>query len=232
MSSSSTRADRDADGSGDAHGNADRRGDRGGDRSDDGGTRRRVLDAAMDLFGRQGYRATTIAQIEQAAGLAPGAGGLYRHFPSKRALLEAGLRRQFDAGHELARHLDPGAVPEDDPVGTLVAVARAGLRRLEEERDVNRVLVRDLADFPDLLAEVRDRELRRVHSALVAWLRTSPAASSSPMDADIEALAAVLMGAVSHFWIMRDVFGGEHPLGVDEERYLGALAALAARPAH
>src|SRR4051794_17618171 len=140
------------------------------DRRDDGGTRRRVLDAAMDLFGRQGYRATTIAQIEQAAGLAPGAGGLYRHFPSKRALLEAGLRRQFDAGQELAELLDPAAVPTD-AVGALVAVARAGLRRLEQERDLNRVLVRDLADFPDLLAEVRDRELRRVHRALVAWLR-------------------------------------------------------------
>jgi hypothetical protein len=39
------------------------------------------------------------------------------------------------------------------------------------------------------------------------------------------------MGAVSHFWILCDVFGGEHPLGVDEERYLAALAALATRPA-
>ena len=39
------------------------------------------------------------------------------------------------------------------------------------------------------------------------------------------------MGAVSHFWMMRDVFGGEHPLGVGEERYLLALAALAVRPA-
>jgi AcrR family transcriptional regulator len=200
-----------------------------------------VLDAAMDLFGRQGYRATTIAQIEQAAGLAPGAGGLYRHFPSKRALLEAGLHRQFEAGHELADLLDPRqvdptqldhpAVSDVDDVAPLLAVARAGLRRLEQERDLNRVLVRDLADFPDLLAEVRDRELRRVHAALVAWLRTSPAASSELMDADVDALAAVLMGAVSHYWIMRDVFGGEHPLGVDEERYLGALAALAARPA-
>jgi AcrR family transcriptional regulator len=226
MSSSSARADR----------SADRRA--GG--SDEGGTRRRVLDAAMDLFGRQGYHPTTIAQIEQAAGLAPGAGGLYRHFPSKRALLEAGLRRQFDAGHELADVLDPtpfdptpsdptalpGTDPAADPAAALVAVARAGLRRLEQERDLNRVLVRDLADFPDLLAEVRDRELRRVHGALVAWLRTSPTAA----DVDLDALAAVLMGAVSHFWIMRDVFGGEHPLGVDEERYLGALAALAARP--
>ena len=195
-----------------------------------------MLDSAMDLFGRQGYRATTIAQIEQAAGLAPGAGGLYRHFPSKRALLEAGLRRQFDAGRELAELLDPvHADPTADPTAerdgdrarALVAVARAGLRRLEQERDLNRVLVRDLADFPDLLAEVRDRELRRVHGALAGWLRSSPGGA----DVDTDALAAVLMGAVSHFWIMRDVFGGEHPLAVDEERYLGALAALAARPA-
>jgi AcrR family transcriptional regulator len=247
MSSSSTRADGTADGNsvGTAEGNPDGTGggrrDRGGSggsaqRSDDGGTRRRVLDAAMDLFGRQGYRATTIAQIEQAAGLAPGAGGLYRHFPSKRALLEAGLRRQFDAGHELAElldpsQLDPAALSRGDAVAPLVAVARAGLRRLEQERDLNRVLVRDLADFPDLLAEVRDRELRRVHGALVAWLRTSPAVLRGETDSDIDALAAVLMGAVSHFWIMRDVFGGEHPLGIDEERYLTTLAALAARSA-
>jgi hypothetical protein len=31
-------------------------------------------------------------------------------------------------------------------------VARAGLARLEQERDVNRLLLRDLASFPDLLA--------------------------------------------------------------------------------
>jgi AcrR family transcriptional regulator len=183
-----------------------------------------VLDAAMDLFGRQGYRATTIAQIEAAAGLAPGAGGLYRHFRSKRELLEAGLRRQFAAGRELAGLLDPAAVPPGDGAAAFLAVARAGLRRLEQERDLNRVLLRDLAAFPDLLAEVREEELRRVHAGLVAWL-----GHLGTVDGDPEALAAVLMGAVSHYWIMTDVFGGDHPLGVGEDRYLAALAALAAR---
>lgn len=57
------------------------------------GGRDRILHAAMDLFGRQGFRATTIAEIEEAAGLSPGAGGIYRHFASQRALLEAGLRQ-------------------------------------------------------------------------------------------------------------------------------------------
>ena len=139
------------------------RGDRPGGTA---ATRERVLDAAMDLFGRQGYRATTIAQIEAAAGLAPGAGGLYRHFRSKRELLEAGLRRQFATGRELDGRLDPAGVPQGAGPAAFLAVARAGLRRLEQERDLNRVLLRDLAAFPDLLSEVRDHELRRVHHRL------------------------------------------------------------------
>jgi AcrR family transcriptional regulator len=50
-------------------------------------TRQRIIDEAMRLFGEQGYAATTIAQIEAAAGLSPGSGSLYRLFPSKQALL-------------------------------------------------------------------------------------------------------------------------------------------------
>jgi AcrR family transcriptional regulator len=182
----------------------------------------------MDLFGRQGYRATTIAQIEEAAGLRPGSGGLYRHFASKKALLEAGLRRQFEAGRNLLAMLDPSELSRASVSETLLAVARAGLRRLEEERDLNRLLLRDLAVFPELLAEVRDRELRRVHEALTGWLGRL---YGDRPDVDVEALAAVLMGAVSHFWVLTDVFGGRHPLGIDDERYLGTLVSLAARAA-
>jgi AcrR family transcriptional regulator len=59
-------------------------------------TRERLVTEAMRLFGEQGYRATSVAQIEAAAGLAPGSGALYHHFKSKQALLEAGIDRQLD----------------------------------------------------------------------------------------------------------------------------------------
>jgi hypothetical protein len=36
----------------------------------------------------------------------------------------------------------------------------------------------------------------------------------------------VLIGAVSHYRLLCDVFG-EHPAGIDEDRYLTALAELA-----
>jgi AcrR family transcriptional regulator len=59
-------------------------------------TRERLLTAAMQLFSEQGYKETSVAQIEGAAGLAAGAGALYHHFKSKDAVLEAGIDRQLD----------------------------------------------------------------------------------------------------------------------------------------
>lgn len=59
-------------------------------------TRQRLIDGAMRLFSDQGYEATSVSQIESAAGLAPGSGALYHHFKSKEALLEAGIGRQLD----------------------------------------------------------------------------------------------------------------------------------------
>ena len=58
-------------------------------------TRERIVDEAMRLFSEHGYAATSIAKIEAAAGLTPGAGGIYHHFASKEAVLAAGIERQL-----------------------------------------------------------------------------------------------------------------------------------------
>jgi AcrR family transcriptional regulator len=50
-------------------------------------TRRAILAAAGDLFGVQGYAATSIDQIAAVAGVAKGA--VYHHFVSKERLFEA-----------------------------------------------------------------------------------------------------------------------------------------------
>jgi AcrR family transcriptional regulator len=59
-------------------------------------TRERLVTEAMRLFGTKGYEATSVSQIEAAAGLAAGSGALYNHFESKKALLHAGIDRQLD----------------------------------------------------------------------------------------------------------------------------------------
>ena len=186
-------------------------------------TRDRIVDQAMRLFGERGYSATSVAEIETATGLVGGGGGLYRHFRSKRAVLEAGVRRQIASNGDLLARLRAAFVPGEPLLDRLRRLGHAGIARLDRERDLNRLLVRDLRHFPDLLEVTARDELRPVHDALAGWLATAPGAS----DVDAPAVAAVLAGATAHYWLLRDVFG-EHPSGVSVERYVDALARLAA----
>ena len=49
-------------------------------------SRRLVLDAALNLFSHGGYRATTMREIAEAAGVSTG--NVYHHFPDKQAIFE------------------------------------------------------------------------------------------------------------------------------------------------
>jgi len=183
-------------------------------------TRERIVDEAMRLFGEQGYAATSVADIEAAAGLSSGSGGLYRHFASKKALLEAGVRGQIEVNPSLLDQL--ASAPTDQPlVVELTALGHAGIRRLVAEQDLNRLVVRDLRHFPDLLAQAADGDLRPVLNGLARWL----AQRDQTGELDAAALAAVVAGATTSFWLLSDVFG-EHPSGVSEERYVAALVRL------
>ncbi|MFE5807723.1 TetR/AcrR family transcriptional regulator [Streptomyces sp. NPDC056491] len=186
-------------------------------------SRTRVVEEAMRLFGEQGYVKTTIAEIERAAGLSPGSGALYRHFRSKEELLAEGVRSKVAENAGLLVLLgDMQAVAALPLRERLATLARAGLRRLDEERDLNRIVVRDLAAFPELREEVREGEMRRIHAAVAQWLRMQ----AGPAERDWDALAVVLVGALSHFWLLRDVFD-THPSGLDEDRLVAAFVDLA-----
>jgi AcrR family transcriptional regulator len=185
-------------------------------------TRDRIVTEGMRLFAERGYAATSVAEIEKAAGLSPGSGGLYKHFRTKEAVLEAGVRERIAAADDLAPLLE-GLGPELEPRDVLRAIARAGFRRLDGEHDLNRLLLRDLSAFPRLLAVFRDDELRRLHALLTEALRRI-----APRHPDPEALAAIAVSAVSHHWTLADVYGGTHPLGIDRDRFADALADLIA----
>jgi AcrR family transcriptional regulator len=186
-------------------------------------TRQRVMTEAMRLFGEQGYSATSVAQIEAAAGLKSGSGGLYRHFASKKKLLEAGLREQLASKQELMEFVEnPSQLSQLPLRERLLAVARAGLARLQAERDLNRIMLRDLRFYPELAELVRTEEIEGIQTALSGWLKGQ--IDPAP-NLDWDALSAVLMNGVSHYWVLRDALGS-HPSGIDESRYLGTLVDL------
>jgi AcrR family transcriptional regulator len=189
-------------------------------------TRQRLVAAAIQLFGERGYAATSVADIELASGLKPGSGGLYRHFVSKRELLELGVREQVESGRTLLSFLgDPERLSQLPLRERLMIVANAALARLDDERDLNRIILRDLTDFPELTEFVRVNELRNVQAVFEGWLKAQIEVPATKID--WSALAAVLMGAVSHYWVLRDALGS-HPSGLSPERYLATVVDLAA----
>lgn len=189
-----------------------------------GSTRERLIAESMRLFGIQGYSGTTVSEIEAAAGLSGGSGSLYRHFPSKEALLSAGIREQIASGKELLSRIQEAGAAADAPLrARLTAIAVAGLRRLEQEQDFNRILIKDLSLFPELLEIARTEEIARIHLAIADWLRSH--ASTGSECKDWAAMATVIIGSISHYWLLRDIFG-THPADVDEERYITALVDM------
>jgi AcrR family transcriptional regulator len=124
-------------------------------------TRDRLVTEAMRLFGEQGYQATSIIQIEAAAGLAPGSGALYHHFKSKEALLEAGIDRQLDrrrAMHDI-RTLFAGL---GDLRIELTMLGRYVLTVLDEETQLLQIAARTPPD--------RSPRLNNAYAALIGGL--------------------------------------------------------------
>lgn len=75
-------------------------------------TRTHIKEAAQELFSREGYDATGVAEICKAAGVSKGA--FYHHFPSKQAVFLEILNdwmARLDAGFNLTR-LEKRSVPD------------------------------------------------------------------------------------------------------------------------
>ena len=71
--------------------------------------RERILAAAEEVFGAHGAAGST-EEIARRAGV--GNATVFRHFPTKEALIEAALLRHFDQLTQQARALASGADPE------------------------------------------------------------------------------------------------------------------------
>ena len=90
-------------------------------RSDARANRDRILAAAQEVFGAGGAGAST-EEVARLAGV--GAGTVFRHFPTKRDLLEATVLRLFD---HLAQEAGAAGATLDGVVRTLVSTGATKL---------------------------------------------------------------------------------------------------------
>jgi TetR/AcrR family transcriptional repressor of nem operon len=90
-------------------------------------TRARILEAAQKLFWKQGYTATGIAQILEAANAR--SGSLYYYFPTKEDLLGAVLERYKDMLEPMV--VEPVFEHLEDPIERIFGILDGYRRQLE-----------------------------------------------------------------------------------------------------
>jgi AcrR family transcriptional regulator len=137
-------------------------------------TRLRVIEAAKDLLIKQGYPATTLESVADAAEVPLPT--LYRLFGSKRALLNAVLETSFVGDDEPVAFADRPAViaalSEPDPsrlLGAFAAIARDFMDRASGILHVLATAAQVDAEAADLLADIR-RQRHAGQSRIVAAL--------------------------------------------------------------
>jgi AcrR family transcriptional regulator len=186
-------------------------------------TRERLLEAALELFAERGFAATTVGDIEAAAGLSPRAGGLYKHFAGKEAVLRAALER-FVADTEAAEEHVLVPLELGDLRAELTLMATATIRHLRSQRLFMRIAFQERPRFPDLIGEMYQRGVGPVYPTATAWLDRQVAAGVLP-PCDTAALAVALLIPFVGYRVEQNLFG-VFPGGVDEERFAAAWVDL------
>lgn len=188
------------------------------------GARDRFVAEAARLFAARGYAATSVADIQIACGLTPGSGALYKHFATKRDLLEAVIATHVTtmqkASASFAQQLP------DDLVEALHTTVRAVWDAMRRDSQVLRVTFRDLDAFPDLLDVVWHEVRVNVYDEFACWLHRLNDEGVIRVE-DPAATAAVLLSSLTYHPILFSLIG-HHPGDVDAKRFEQAWVRLAA----
>lgn len=161
--------------------------------------RQRVLDAALDIFTRDGYGDTLVDEIARRSDTSKG--GVYFHFPSKQALFIALLD---EAGKLLIGRVERAIAAESDPIARGTAALRAVLQTFGSHRALARLLLVEalgaghqfnlkMAELHERFADLITQQIREaVAQGLVP-----------PLDADLVGVA--WFGAVNQVvtrWVL------------------------------
>lgn len=188
--------------------------------------RDQVLNAALRCFADQGFHATTMSDVIRESGLS--AGSVYRYFPSKDALIQAGSEGIFNAARgtlaELMERSEPASPVEalHQLLNEIMSIA------VRDDVDLTRVGVTAWAEAlrnPALLAEV-SKLYRALRSDFVTLLKLWRDAGNLPIDTDVELAGQALFGAMPGFLVQRLLLGD-----VDVDSYVTGFASLLGEPA-
>src|SRR5690606_540068 len=164
----------------------------------------RILEAATELFLKDGYGATSIDSILDVSGGSKAT--LYSYFPTKDDL----FRAVIDEG--LASAQEPRLVTTADPRTSLIefSVQRLGVLFSAKHHALLRLIIAERERFPDLAKMYYERAPLRSRGMLAEYF--AELERRNVMDAGTANEAAdFLIGMMVHWWVMEALLLGGSP---------------------
>jgi AcrR family transcriptional regulator len=162
-------------------------------------TRRKIYDAAMELFREKGFDETTMRDIAAKAGVA--LGGTYYYFSSKDAIVLEFYRQMQESSHEL---ILAALFREKKLKQRLRSVLDQRLHLLEPNRKFCAALLRHAPDSSDPLSPFSE-ETRPIREGAIEHMRIAVEESDTKIPADLKLRLPYLLWlyqmAIIMFWI-------------------------------
>jgi AcrR family transcriptional regulator len=167
-------------------------------------TRQIIYEAARHEFAANGYAATSTETVARRAGISTRT--LYRLVPNKAALFEGMVSDRLDRFlSDFSLH-----VPENTDIETGLNAALMACAELVLDPDVvalQRIILQEAGQFPDLAATFYNNGSVRTVAALSRWLRVQARRGLLDLD-NVEEAAGFLIGMVAFAPQRAALYGG------------------------
>lgn len=192
------------------------------DRSDR--SRKQILDKALRLFSKQGYRGTNIREIAEAAGLSTG--NVYHLFPDKESIFRALLERYFailaSADNPFNQALAAGAFPND-----IEALGRGSRESVRKFKPYVSLIYVDVVEF-------EGKHIRRYYSEMASRFERFMAAQKSEtairgkLRPGVSPVSAIMLASrfFLHYYAVEIVFGVKDHFGKNSDDVLKEIADI------
>jgi AcrR family transcriptional regulator len=185
-------------------------------------TRRAIAEAALELFGRHGFHATTIPQIAAAADVSPRTVSGY--FPAKEDLAFPDAEERITELEQRLRSRPPGETAADALRAWLPEMIAGDAHRADEHRRRRAVI-----DADEALCAYEHRFMSRAQTALTEAFAADLGAGPDALEPRMAAAATMTVFEV----LGRDLDPAESPLAALDRALVfigGGIGALRDQP--
>ncbi len=167
------------------------------------GTMKKLLEAATDTLIEEGYASASVQRIAARAGVSHG--GLFRHFPTREALIVAAAE---DVGQKILEHFERSfekRKTKEDPLVLALSLVRETCRsRLNQAWYELAIAARTNPALREALAPIGKRYYEKIEALARALLPELSSALGDRFPAMAATVLAVFDGESVHRFIMHD----------------------------